>query len=88
MMACIKDGIFKTKDWTQHETEYVNDYFKKINIWDGITDQNMASFRETWEGLLFALDDAVINEEWFTFLFDLNTAKIWVILTGNIKRLI
>ena len=57
MTACIEDEILKTEDWIEHEMKYVNDYLKKINIWDGITYQNMASFRQTREGLLFAFDD-------------------------------
>ena len=57
MTACIKDEILKTEDWIKHKTKYVKDYLKKINIWDGITDQNMALFRQTREYLLFAFDD-------------------------------
>ena len=43
----------KTEDWIEYETQYSNDYLKKINILEGITDQKMVSFRETREGLLF-----------------------------------
>ena len=35
----------------------------------------MVSFRQRREGLLFAFDDGVINEEEFLLLFDLNTSK-------------
>ena len=61
MTACIEDGILKTKDWIEHETQYVNGYLKNLNIWGGITDQNMVSFRQTREGLLYTFDDGVIN---------------------------
>ena len=63
MTACTDNGIFKADDWIKHEMQYVNDYFKKINVWDGITDQNIVSFRQTRPGLLFAFGDDIINEE-------------------------
>ena len=53
----------------------MNDYLKKINVGDGMTDQNVESFRQTQNGLLFAFDDGVIDEEEFLFLFDLSTSK-------------
>ena len=40
-----------------------------------MTDQNVESFRQTQNGLLFAFDDGVIDEEEFLFLFDLSTSK-------------
>ena len=75
MTACTEDSILKTEDWIKHATQYVNDCLKEINVWDLITNQNMASFRQTPEALLFAFDDGVINEEGFLLLSDLNTSK-------------
>ena len=70
----------------------MNDYLKKINIWDGITNQNIASLRQTWEGLLFAFGDGVINEEHFLLVFDLNTRNnldypYWKYQAFNLDRL-
>ena len=45
MTACIANGILKTEEWIEHETQYVNGYLKKINIWNGITDQIIGPFR-------------------------------------------
>ena len=87
MTDCIEDWILKAEDCIEDATQYVNNYLKKMYIWDGFTDQNMVLFKRERAYFLLLMMVLSIKKSFFCHLI-WTQVKIWFIFTGNIKYLI